>query len=243
MIVQDIMTTKLVTVTSDDTLAHAANLFRQYRFHHLPVARSVTLSVSQEGKDVKKKLQLLEGILTAQDINTAAAVSAEGGSANLRPWQERLVVEVMHRALLRVTPTTSVSAAAQMLVERGLDYLPVVEYRQIGDESKTVLVGLLTRSDLLVALARAMGAFEPGMQMDVELPLGDMLPLAETIRIAGELHMKIRSVLATPGEDGILHVASLRLGTINPTPLLVRLRAAGIQFSFGVPSTEGGSHV
>jgi CBS domain-containing protein len=34
MIVHDIMTTKLITVAPDDTLAHAANLLRQYRFHY-----------------------------------------------------------------------------------------------------------------------------------------------------------------------------------------------------------------
>lgn len=41
MIVREVMTTKMVTVATDDTLSHAANLFRQFQFHHLPVVRRV----------------------------------------------------------------------------------------------------------------------------------------------------------------------------------------------------------
>jgi len=41
----------------------------------------------------------------------------------------------------------------------------LVEYEQSGQDNegatRTVLVGLLTRSDLLMALARSLGAFEP----------------------------------------------------------------------------------
>ena len=40
MIVSEVMTTKLVTVTPDDSLSHAANLLRQHRFHHLPVVKA-----------------------------------------------------------------------------------------------------------------------------------------------------------------------------------------------------------
>ena len=84
------------------------------------------------------------------------------------PWQERRVIEMMHRASIRVSPNTSVAAAAQILVERGLNCLPVVEYEHVGqssegqgneEETQAVLVGLLTRSDLLMALARSSGSF------------------------------------------------------------------------------------
>ena len=37
MIVSEVMTTKLVTVTSDDTLSHAAKLVRQYQFRSMAV--------------------------------------------------------------------------------------------------------------------------------------------------------------------------------------------------------------
>jgi acetoin utilization protein AcuB len=243
LIVRDIMTTKLITLTPDDSLAHAANLFRQHHFHHLPVVQTVNIVGSQHlaGEKPRKGL-LLEGLLTSQDIDMASALGERDDDAQ-HFWQERKVVEVMHRAQLRVTPTTSVAAAAQLLVERNLNYIPVVEYGLVGEESKAMLVGLITRSDLLLALSRAMGALEPGMQLDIILPLGSMATLGHALVLASELHMQIRSVMAAPDPDGVPRVATVRLGTINPTPLLIRLKAEGIQFSFGSPLTEGEAYV
>lgn len=248
MIVSEVMTTKLITVTPDDTLSHAANLLRQYQFHHLPVVTSTGSSewagYVRGGRDTLPELQ---GLLTAQDIDLAAAMGTWSSSDVLRrPWQERLVAEVMHRASIRVTPTTSVAAAAQLLVERGLNCLPVVEYEQAeqddGGGLRTVLVGLLTRSDLLMALARSMGAFEPGMELTIQLLPGDLGPLAETLVLAAQLHIQIRSVMAAPQEGGVPRVATVRLGTINPAPLLLRLQEANIQYTFAGSLPEGDGH-
>ena len=241
LIVNDIMTTSLITVTPDDTLAHAANLFRQHDFHHLPVARTVDVLTSQEQP---KKALLLEGLLTAQDIDLAAALAQqEGAGAPHQPWQERHVAEVMHRALLRVTPMTNIAAAAQMLVDRNLNYLPVVDYGLLDGENRAMLVGLITRSDLLLALARVLGALEPGMQLDIVLPGGDIATLGRALILASELHMNIRSMIASPDSDGVIRVATVRLGTINPTPLLKRFKAENIQFSFGNSFAEGVDYV
>lgn len=237
VIVRDIMTTQLVTVAPDDTLAHAVNLFRQHQFHHLPVVRIISMPDPQsDKKGAQQTLHLLEGVLTSQDIDLQATLARQNPAGEAQqPWQERLVAEVMHRALIRVTPTTGVAAAAQILVERNLTYLPVVEY----DEQKAILVGLVTRSDLLIALSRAMGAFEPGMQLNLALPLGDVTFLARTLLLAAELHIPVRSIMAVPLDDGIPRVATLRLGTINPAPLLMRLHNEGIQYSFGNALIEG----
>lgn len=236
MIVRDIMTTKLVTVAPDDTLGHAANLLKQHVFHHLPVVHTVHISEPQYQEQHHITLAL-EGILTAQDIDMAVALSKqdESGDPLQQPWQERRVVEIMHQATIRVTPTTTLAAAAQILVERNLSYLPVVEYVPLEHESQAILVGLITRSDLLLAIAHAMGAAEPGMQLDIHLPLGDMTPLAQALHIATELRMQIRSIIAAPHTDGVPRIATLRLGTIHPTPLLMRLQEAGIGYSFADP--------
>ncbi|HTI15885.1 MAG TPA: CBS domain-containing protein, partial [Dictyobacter sp.] len=183
MIVRDIMKTQLITVEPDDTLAHAANLLRQYQFHHLPVTSKVPV---HSAGGVRTILLSCEGMISSHDIDLAVALSQQdmvyGVAQNA--WQERHILEVMHRAAIRVTSTTSVAAAANILVERGLNCLPVVEYKLVGKENRAILVGLITRSDLLVALSRAMGAFEPGMQIDILLPLGDMTPLARLLQIA-----------------------------------------------------------
>ena len=110
MIVSEVMATKLVTVSPDDTLSHAANLLRQYQFHHLPVVRESRAVETPELKHPSRKILLLAGMLTSQDIELAASSGRWSSSDVLRqPWQERRVVEVMHRAAMRVSPNTSLS--------------------------------------------------------------------------------------------------------------------------------------
>jgi acetoin utilization protein AcuB len=173
--------------------------------------------------------------------------SNEGGARE--PWQSRRVVEIMHRALIRVTPGTSVAAAALLLVERALNCLPVIQYEATdtqGDaeqgeqlvpgedwqEGRPLLVGLLTRSDLLTALARSLGVFEPGMQLTLPLRHGSMQPLARALTLASELHIQVRSVVAAPLQGTFPRSATLRLGTINPAPFLLRLQEEQIQYAF-----------
>src|SRR5258708_12865608 len=160
MILREVMTTKLVTITPDDTLSHAVSLFRQHQFHHLPVVRAARKQAETPGTRPRPRasLPVLEGLLTSSDIALAVAVETErSGDASRRPWQERRVAEVMQRATMRVTPTTSVAAAAQILVERGLNAVPVVEYVDVeptgghpDPETPTFLPHLLTPTDLLL---------------------------------------------------------------------------------------------
>jgi acetoin utilization protein AcuB len=254
MIVSEVMTTRLVTVTPDDTLSHAANLLRQHSFHHLPVVREVRppAKTAQNSYVRPKPLLLLEGIVTTQDIELAVALEAQS-SAEGRPnrnWQDRRVAEVMHPTSITISPTTSVAAAAQILVERGLNSLPVVDYDEApseqqatAHEERAVLVGLLTRSDLLVALARSLGAFEPGVDIILPLPAGNPTPLAKALLLAAQLHLPVRSILAAPLGESTPRVATLRLGTIHPTPLLMRLHEAHIEYSLVDLKPGGDAHV
>jgi acetoin utilization protein AcuB len=145
----------------------------------------------------------------------------------------------MQPGAISVTPTTSVGAAAQLLVERGLSYAPVVEYDQEDSNASPTLVGLITRSDMLLTLARATGSSEPGMQLDVALPLGNMTPLMKTLAVAAELHVHIRSILAVPLKDGVPRLVTLRLGTMNPAPFLKRLKEEGVEYGFVDPLVGG----
>ena len=253
MIVKEIMTTELITVAPDDTLSHAANLLRQYQFHHLPVVRGGSGAATWHWPGDKKTPLVFEGLLTSQDIDMAVALERDGGGSSARePWQSRRVVEIMHRALIRVTPGTSVAAAAMLLVERALNCLPVIQYEakdtqdaqadteqseppvtaEDWQEGRPLLVGLLTRSDLLTALARSLGVFEPGMQLTIPLRHGNMQPLARALALASELHIQVRSVVAAPLQGTFPRSATLRLGTINPAPFLLRLQEEQIQYAF-----------
>src|SRR5260370_23238689 len=101
MIVSEVMTTDLVTVTPDDSLSHAANLLRQYQFHHLPVVKS-----TQEWKPQARQhlsypdWPVFEGLITSNDIDLAATLGTENSPPNAQhPWQKRHVAEVMNRSV------------------------------------------------------------------------------------------------------------------------------------------------
>ena len=111
------------------------------------------------------------------------------------------------------------------------------------EETRTVLVGLLTRSDLLMALARSMGAFQPGIELHILLPDGDLTPLAKMLMLASELHINVCSIIAGPLEGDVPSHATVRLGTIYPTPLLLRLQDAGIEYEFMDTPPGGDTHV
>src|SRR5947209_19491434 len=104
MIVSEVMSTKLVAVTPDDTLSHAANLLRQYQFHHLPVVRTLETGGAHKAEfGARNAPLLLEGMLTFYDIDLVVALDKQSASGDLlhQSWQERRVVEVMHRASVR----------------------------------------------------------------------------------------------------------------------------------------------
>lgn len=251
MIVSEVMTTKLVTVRPEDSLSHAANLLRQYQFHHLPVVKATQgVKLLRQQNTTHPSWPILEGLITTYDIDLAATLGNENPNTNdQHPWEERRVAEVMNRSIMRVTPTTSVAAAAQMLVEQGLNCLPVVEYEEsvntkagVTNEERTFLVGLLTRSDLLIEFARTLGAFEPGMNVLIPLQTGNPTSLATMLLLAAELHIKIESIIVAPPKKGVPHTANVRIGTINPAPLLVRMQQAGISYSFADFQVEGETH-
>src|SRR5258708_34227799 len=97
MIVSEVMTTKLITVTPDDTLSHAANLLRQYQFHHLPVVRATGRNEwSGYTGSGQNALPEFQGLLTSQDIDLAAAMGNWSSSEVFPgPCQERVVVEIL----------------------------------------------------------------------------------------------------------------------------------------------------
>jgi acetoin utilization protein AcuB len=240
------MQTKLITVEPDDTLTHAARLLRQYQFHHLPVVQYRRPSATQQER--YKPLQpvlIYQGLLSSRDIDMAVALAEQEQKSNpsVRPWQERRVAEIMHTPPVSLTPRTPLAMAAQLLVERGVNCLPVIEPGQAGSEIGDILVGLVTRSDILLAVVRALGGFEPGTQVTIQLPNGHMAPLAKALLATDELHIGVCSVLAAPLEGNTPHHVSLRLRTINPAPFFMHLEKEGVSYTVGDTPMEDKDHV
>ncbi|MGH7320912.1 MAG: CBS and ACT domain-containing protein [Candidatus Rokuibacteriota bacterium] len=130
--VRDIMVTRLVTISPQESIRQAYQLMRDHRFRHLPV-------VSQSR---------LVGILSDRDLRPALLSPA---------LAEATVGELMSEDLTTIAPDTSVEDAASQLVVKKIGCLPVVEgHRLVGIVTETdllavlvELLGLLTNSTRL----------------------------------------------------------------------------------------------
>ncbi len=128
MSVAELMTRDVVTLTEDETLAHAQRCMARGRIRHLPVVR--------EGR--------LVGLITHRDLLAASfSIFAEiNTNEQRRVFDTVRVVEAMHRDVVTVSPGLSVSKAARILLENKYGCLPVVD-------EEDHLVGILTEADFL----------------------------------------------------------------------------------------------
>ncbi len=128
MKVADLMSTDLVTLTEDETLAHAQRCMARGRIRHLPVVRDGVLT----------------GLITHRDLLAASfSIFAEVERNEQRRIFDTVgVVEAMHRDVVTVSPDLGVAQAASILLENKYGCLPVVD--EMG-----VLVGIVTEADFL----------------------------------------------------------------------------------------------
>lgn len=121
MIVQDIMSPKLVTITPDENTALAARLLSRYNIGALPVC-------TKEGR--------LRGMVTDRDIVLRCIAAGEEPT-------ETKVSHIMTRKVVTVAPTETVENAAALMAREQIRRLPVesggrlVGVVSLGDISKT----------------------------------------------------------------------------------------------------------
>lgn len=128
MKIHELMSTDLVTLTEDETLAHAKRCMERGRLRHLPVLRG----------------RSLVGLVTHRDLLAASfSVLAEVDSQEQRRvFMQVLVSEIMHRDLKTVDRETPIAEAAKILLRNKFGCLPVV-----GENME--LLGLVTEADFL----------------------------------------------------------------------------------------------
>ena len=128
MKVKDLMSTDLVTLTEDETLADAQRCMARGRIRHLPVVR--------DGQ--------LVGLVTHRDLLAASfSIFAEvEANEQRRVFATVPVVEIMHRDVVTVSPDLGASQAARILLENKYGCLPAV-----GEGGE--LLGIVTEADFL----------------------------------------------------------------------------------------------
>lgn len=135
MLVHEVMTRPAITVRTDDTVRHAAELLLHHRIASAPV-------VDDE--------EHLVGMVSEADLLRGRTESDP--RAHLRSVDDEdeppamLVCDVMTPRPLSVRPGSDVDDAARLLLDHGIKAVPVVEGRRV--------VGIVARRDLLRSLAR-----------------------------------------------------------------------------------------
>jgi CBS domain-containing protein len=130
MQVREIMSTAIEVVDRNDNLRTVEERMAAKQLRHLPVL--------EQGEVV--------GMVTQRDLFKAAMSSAMGyGEKAQRAYLQSVrVKEIMVYPVVTVAPDTSVAAAADMIINKSIGCLPVVE--------GTKLVGMVTKTDLLRCL-------------------------------------------------------------------------------------------
>ncbi len=130
-LVRDVMTHEVATLDRNDRLSTADNVMRLGRIRHMPVL--------EDGK--------LVGLVTQRDLFRGALLKALGyGSKAEQTMLDTLAVkEVMATDLVTIAPDATLQEAAQIMIERKIGCLPVVENEK--------LVGILTEGDFVALVA------------------------------------------------------------------------------------------
>jgi CBS domain-containing protein len=108
---EDVMTTKVITITENQTKQQAARLLSQHRISGLPVVNDQNVVV---------------GVVTEYDV-----ISKQG----------RTVGEIMTRGVISITPDTDLEEVSHILVHERIKRLPVLDQGQLlGIVSRADLV-------------------------------------------------------------------------------------------------------
>jgi CBS domain-containing protein len=127
MLVKDIMKTDVITLQYDAKLGFADEIMALERIRHLPVVRD----------------GVLIGIISERDLFKSSLTSIITSLKENRKFLNSIdIKEVMVENLVTVSPNCTIDDAAQLLLEKKIGCLPVVD----GDMK---LLGLVTETDFL----------------------------------------------------------------------------------------------
>ncbi len=133
LLVRDVMTRDVATLDHNEKLLLADDLMRLGRIRHLPV-------VDGDGA--------LAGIVSQRDLFHSGLLRALGYGQHAKQQALDMLVlkEAMKNDVVTVTPDAPLAEAAQIMLERKIGCLVVVEAKKI--------VGILTESDFVKLVAQ-----------------------------------------------------------------------------------------
>ena len=163
MLVKHYMSRNVVTIDADDSMQHAISLMKEHNISMLPVL---------------KKGELV-GIVSDGDLKRASASDATTLDVHeiLYLISKIKIKDIMTKTPVTVHPDCTTEETAQILVEKKISGVPVVD-------SADNIVGIITRDDLFNLLISMSGLGKQGIQFAfiVEDRSGSIKELTDVIR-------------------------------------------------------------
>jgi acetoin utilization protein AcuB len=204
------MTKNPITVDSETLVLDAQKIMKEKNIRRLPVV--------DKGK--------LVGIVTKHDLLEASPSPATSLSVHeLNYLLARMKVkEVMKKNPFTLDPDTPFEEALRIGQDKKIGSFPVM------DQGK--LVGIITESDVVRFLTRALGLREEGSRVTIEGLGGKFGDLEKIIAIANQQKTIILSMISLPRPDKKDWMIVLRLKTTNPDPIVRDFKKAGFNVTY-----------
>ena len=192
MAVKDFMTRKVVYISPDTTIAHAADMMREQKLHRLPVIEN----------------DQLVGLVTEGTIAEASPSKATSLSIYEMNYllNKTKVGDVMIRDVITISQFASLEDATYLMLKNKIGILPVVDNEQ--------LYGVITDRDIFKAFLEVSGYGEEGVRLRfvTENKVG---VLEQIIRLLVEENLNISNTVNIPRKDGKVVIEVQLAGDID----------------------------
>ncbi|MFY3792224.1 acetoin utilization AcuB family protein [Ureibacillus sp. MALMAid1270] len=212
MLVEEIMTTELITLSPNSTISEAVQIMKDNKIRHIPIV------------DENKKLVGLVSSKTLKNEISLNAITETG-----TPISEKKIEDVMIKNVITGHPLDFVEEIALTFYEMKISCLPILSGGQ--------LVGLVTASDLLYTYVELTGANKPSSKIDIRVE--DRPGILSDILVVFKKHnANVLSVLLFPdSKDEKYKIVSIRVQIINPLSIIEDLKKE--QFNVLWPNLPG----
>ena len=215
MSVKDFMTRKVVYISPDTTIAHAADLMREQDLHRLPVIEN----------------DKLVGLVTEGTIAEASPSKATSLSIYEMNYllNKTKVKDVMIKDVITVSAYASLEDATYLMYKNKVGILPVVDNDQ--------LYGVITDRDIFAAFLQVSGYGEEGVRARfiVENKAGE---LGKIIRLVSDKEYNIVSTVQIATKSGKVVIEVQIEGKVDLEEVRSLFEDAGIEVEIGLLEEE-----
>jgi acetoin utilization protein AcuB len=213
MSVKDFMTRKVVYISPDTTIAHAADLMREQDLHRLPVIEN----------------DKLVGLVTEGTIAEASPSKATSLSIYEMNYllNKTKVKDVMIKDVITVSAYASLEDATYLMYKNKVGILPVVDNEQ--------LYGVITDRDIFAAFLQVSGYGEEGVRARfiVDNKAGE---LGKIIRLVSDKEYNIVSTVQIATKSGKVVIEVQIEGKVDLEEVRSLFEDAGIEVDSLVPT-------